>query len=165
LKEIIPDIAYLKTPIGVLQLTATEAGISEIKFVSDGIDEEWLNKETPATLVDCVSQLNEYFKFERKEFSLKLDFQGTAFQNKTWKKMQEIPYGKTISYLELAELVRNKENVRAIGSANSKNKLLIVIPCHRIIGANGKLVGYSAGLWRKEWLINFEQNIIQGRLF
>ncbi len=102
-------------------------------------------------------QLKEYFKGERKEFNIPLDLVGTDFQKKVWKSLIEIPYGSTISYGEQAKLIGKPKAVRAVANANAKNKVSIILPCHRVIGADGKLTGYGGGLWRKEKLLELEK--------
>ena len=104
-----------------------------------------------------VSQLNEYFAGTRKSFDLPLKFDGTEFQNRVWRELQNIPYGKTISYKELAEKTGNIKACRAVGMANNKNPLPIIIPCHRVVGSNGKLTGYAGGLEVKKFLLELEQ--------
>lgn len=101
-------------------------------------------------------EVNEYLSGERKKFSFKVDQPGTPFQKQVWRELLRIPYGKTISYGELAERVGKPKAYRAAGTANGKNQIAIVIPCHRVIASGGKLGGYGGGLWRKEWLLNLE---------
>lgn len=113
------------------------------------------NKQTPL-LDEAAKQLEEYFKGERREFQLPLNPQGTAFQKQVWQALCQIPYGETRSYKDIAEMIGNPKACRAVGGANNKNPIMIVIPCHRVIGANGKLVGYGGGLNIKEYLLNIE---------
>jgi len=110
-------------------------------------------------MFNVFNQLEEYFKGERKKFNVPLDFKGTEFQKKVWNELNKIPYGKTVSYKKVAEKVGNKKALRAVGQANSKNPVCIIIPCHRVINSNGKLGGYSAGLLVKEKLLELEGNI------
>lgn len=110
----------------------------------------------PECLKACVDQLNEYFIGTRKVFDLVLDPVGTDFQLLVWQKLLEIPFGKTISYLDLAMMTGSKMNTRAVGNANGKNKINIIVPCHRVIGSNGRLTGYGGGLWRKQFLLRHE---------
>ncbi|UJF18984.1 methylated-DNA--[protein]-cysteine S-methyltransferase [Vibrio sp. SS-MA-C1-2] len=105
----------------------------------------------------AYQQLDQYFKGQRTEFDLPIDLQGTPFQLSTWKALQSIPFGETISYGEQANRMENPKAVRAVGAANGKNPISIIIPCHRVIGKNGKLTGYAGGLDRKEWLLDFEK--------
>ena len=143
-----------QSPVGSIEITGTNDGLMSLHF-HDG------NKETegkvPEPLKNAVEQLDQYFGGERKEFSLQLLISGTAFQKKVWKALQNIPYGQTASYKDIAEAIGNKKAMRAVGNANGKNHFPVVIPCHRVIAANKSLGGYSAGLWRKEYLLALEQ--------
>lgn len=130
-----------------------EKGLLAIEFC-DG-DESELH--IPVEFREVVKQLDEYFNNQRTQFDLKLDLQGTPFQVKVWNQLCMIPYGETISYKQLAENINNAKAIRAVGGANNKNKLPIVVPCHRVIGANGSLVGYAGGLQRKIWLLELEK--------
>ncbi len=146
--------AYLKSPIGIIKLTATNDAITSILFVVEASKKE---QEKPnEILLKCKQQLHEYFSGKRKIFELPLKLVGTEFQKSVWKALQKIPYGKTASYLDIAKAIGNPKAVRAVGMANNKNKIPIIIPCHRVIGENGKLTGYAGGIWRKEWLLNHE---------
>lgn len=157
--------AYFKSPIGLFELRGSSKGLSKIIFLKEPNITEIDFDLIPECLQDCVNQLNEYFSDKRKEFTLTLDFKGSAFQYKVWKKILDIPYGKVVTYSELSAIVRNIDSIRAVASANSKNPIPIIIPCHRVVGVNHKLVGYSGGLWRKEWLLNYESGITQTTLF
>lgn len=126
---------------------------------------ENFNTEVPECLQECVQQLNAYFSKERTSFDLKLNPKGTAFQQKVWKALLDVPYGKTRSYLEQSKHLGDVKAIRAVASANGKNPLWIVIPCHRIIGSNGSLTGYAGGLWRKKWLLELECPSGQMELF
>ena len=116
---------------------------------------EGMEKETPL-IRKAYSQLTEYLQGERKTFDLSILLRGTPFQQQVWKALCEIPYGETRSYKQIAEAIGNPKSVRAVGMANNRNPLLIVVPCHRVIGANGKLVGYGAGIEKKEFLLRLE---------
>lgn len=147
-------IAYLDSSLGCIEITAIGAGITSIIFAD-------ANKTTndPSPLLDlAITQLKEYFAGNRTIFDLPLDPQGTDFQKRVWKELLNIPFGKTVSYLEVARRLGDVKAIRAVGLANGKNPISIIIPCHRVIGSNGKLVGYGGGLWRKEWLLNFESS-------
>ncbi len=152
------EIAYLKTPIGTAEIIGNDDGIISISVIEDKIES---SKEIPKNLEKCVKQLEEYFQKKRKVFSLKLNPQGTYFQKKVWSELMEIPYGKTINYSQQAENIGNKKAVRAVASANGKNPFWIVGPCHRVIGKDGSLTGYSAGIWRKKWLLQFEDAVFK----
>ena len=153
------ETCFINSPVGVIEISGSEDGIRSILFIDH-------NEQTiliPACLQTCVDQLTEYFAGKRRQFDLKLDPRGTDFQLLVWSKLQSIPIGKTISYLELAIMTGNAANTRAVGNANGKNKITIVVPCHRVIGSNGKLTGYGGGLWRKEILLKHEMaNTLQG---
>lgn len=112
----------------------------------------------PEILAKTISQLNEYFSGKRKQFQLALEPNGTEFQIQVWNEIQKIRYGQTASYTEIAKALGSEKLSRAVGMANSKNPLPIVIPCHRIVGANGKLTGYAGGINRKKWLLQHELN-------
>jgi methylated-DNA-[protein]-cysteine S-methyltransferase len=145
---------YYSCEIGILEITGSETGILSIGFV-DG--DKASQTAVPECLKECVRQLDEYFNCKRKEFDLKLLAQGTDFQIKVWNELLAIPCGKNATYGEIAEKTGNAKASRAVGNANNKNRIAIIIPCHRIIGSNGKLTGYAGGLWRKEWLLEHEK--------
>ncbi|SKB34315.1 methylated-DNA-[protein]-cysteine S-methyltransferase [Salegentibacter salinarum] len=123
------------------------------------------SKEIPDFLQSAAEQLDDYFKGNLEEFNLKLNPKGTHFQQKIWKALSEIPFGKTCSYLELSRKLGDEKAIRAVASANGKNPLWVVIPCHRVIGSNGSLTGYAGGLHRKQWLLNHENNTSQLSMF
>lgn len=153
--------AYYRSPIGLLEICGSENGVSSVLFAEPAGGMEAI----PPCLRSCVLQLEEYFDGARKEFSLKLDLQGTEFQKRVWAELLKIPFGKTVSYLDIAVALGNRKSIRAVGGANGSNPLCIIVPCHRVIGTNGSLVGYGGGLWRKEWLLNFENCRGQTSLF
>ncbi|MCQ0111499.1 methylated-DNA--[protein]-cysteine S-methyltransferase [Zhouia amylolytica] len=156
----------IKTPLGNTIIEGDEAGISTIRVLDDDVSNGNTNThDIPATLLDCSIQLQEYFKGERTEFNLKLNPSGTSFQKKVWQSLQEIPYGNTISYLDLSKRLGDVKAIRAVASANGKNPLWIVVPCHRVIGTDGSLTGYAGGLWRKKWLLDHENPPSQQSLF
>ncbi|ABS21843.1 methylated-DNA--[protein]-cysteine S-methyltransferase [Bacillus cytotoxicus] len=143
--------AYYKSEVGLLEVTANEKGITSILFVEEQ------GEENPNVVVEqCIAELDEYFNQKRTVFSVPLSAEGTAFQKKVWEALYTIPYGTSASYLDIAKKIGNQKAVRAIGGANSRNPISIIVPCHRIIGKSGKLVGYTGGLWRKEWLLKHE---------
>lgn len=146
---------YYSSPVGFLEVKADETGICSVLF-KDQKDE----KESPSSLTNtCVKQLAEYFEGSRKKFELPLAPEGTPFQQKVWNELNKIPYGHTCTYLQMAVALGDAKCIRAAGTANGKNPIAIIIPCHRVIGANGKLTGYAGGLWRKEWLLDQEAKI------
>jgi methylated-DNA-[protein]-cysteine S-methyltransferase len=145
------------SPIGVLEIAGTNEAICSIMFSERDIITNIMQDETPRVLEHCHNQLDEYFKGERTDFTFPYKYEGTDFQKTVWSTLTSIPYAETGSYKEIAVSIGNEKAIRAVGSANGKNKLSIVIPCHRIIGSNGKLTGYAGGLWRKEWLLQHER--------
>ncbi|AOW08812.1 methylated-DNA--[protein]-cysteine S-methyltransferase [Flavobacterium gilvum] len=155
------ETAYIKTPLGIAEIIGDENGISVISVSDEGI----VSKEIPTVLQEVVSQLNDYFEGKRTDFTFKLNPAGTEFQQKVWKSLLEIPFGKTMSYLELSKKLGDVKAIRAVASANGKNPLWIVVPCHRVIGTDGSLTGYAGGLWRKKWLLEHENPSTQQSLF
>jgi methylated-DNA-[protein]-cysteine S-methyltransferase len=153
--EINKDVkVYHKTPIGFLEIAGSEKGISNVTFSGTVLNSE---DEIPLPLRECVHQIEEYFSGKRKTFSLLLNVQGTDFQKRVWSELMKIPYGSTVSYKDIAASTGNEKATRAIGNANGKNRIAIIIPCHRVIAHNGTLGGFGGGLWRKEWLLNHEK--------
>lgn len=146
-----------ESPIGIIEIIGTKGFVFSILFSEREQPVNLIGNETPESMVLCLQQLDEYFKGERFEFTFPYMFEGTDFQKTVWNALKEIPYAKTGSYKDIAVSIDNEKAIRAVGSANGKNKLSIVIPCHRIIGSNGKLTGYAGGLWRKEWLLQHEK--------
>jgi len=149
------NTAYMKSIIGNLKISGSENGISAVEF-TDAFEE---SSQAQPVLQECIRQLEEYFDGKRKIFSVKLDTSGTVFQKKIWNELLKIPFGKTISYLELAVRHGDVKAIRAVGLANSKNPVAIIVPCHRVIGASGDLVGYAGGLQRKKWLLELEGSL------
>ncbi|WP_025027876.1 methylated-DNA--[protein]-cysteine S-methyltransferase [Caldalkalibacillus mannanilyticus] len=147
----------LESPIGVIEIVGTDQAIYSIMFSEREGLEHQIQDQTPKVLMECATQLEEYFRGERKGFTFPYHYEGTAFQKNVWKALSSIPYAKTVSYKAIAMTIGSEKSVRAVGSANGKNRLSIVIPCHRIIGSNGNLTGYAGGLWRKEWLLQHER--------
>ncbi|KQL41135.1 cysteine methyltransferase [Bacillus sp. FJAT-25509] len=149
------DTAYIDTPLGILRIVGNEKGVAYIDFVKE--DNNEIQKIVPPSLKDAGNELIEYFNGSRKEFSIKSIAKGTPFQESVWRELVKIKYGETASYADIANRIGNPKAVRAVANANARNPLSIIVPCHRIIGSNGKLTGYAGGLWRKEWLLNREQ--------
>ncbi|HEX7588202.1 MAG TPA: methylated-DNA--[protein]-cysteine S-methyltransferase [Anaerolineae bacterium] len=152
---------YYRSPIGTLEIIGSRDGVSSILFVDDDV----ALGSIPTCLEECALQLDDYFAGRRVEFSFPLDLQGTEFQKRVWRELQKIPFGKTVSYLEVALAVGTREATRAVGRANGQNPIVIVIPCHRVIGRDGSLTGYGGGVWRKRWLLDFESPARQTSLF
>ena len=153
--------ASVKTPLGNAIFEGDANGISKL----------YLTKEIPEVtsvstpyLQEAKEQLQQYFSGELKQFNLKLNLKGTDFQKRVWQALQNIPYGKTASYMELAKQLGDPLAIRAVAAANGKNPLWILVPCHRVIGSDGSLTGYAGGLWRKKWLLHHEQPVKQQSL-
>lgn len=163
--------AYFKTPLGIAKITGDENGISVISIADEGDSRaeleqaKQISETIPAVLQEGVTQLLEYFDGKRTNFTFKLNPSGTEFQQKVWKALLEIPFGKTCSYMDLSKKLGHVKAIRAVASANGKNPLWIVVPCHRVIGTDGSLTGYAGGLWRKKWLLEHENPSTQQSLF
>lgn len=155
------ETVFINTPLGTAKIKGDEEGISVISILQEGE----ITKNIPLELKEAVKQLNEYFEGNRTHFTFTLNPKGTDFQQKVWKLLLNIPHGKTISYLELSKQLGDAKAIRAVASANGKNPLWIVVPCHRVIGSDGSLTGYAGGLWRKKWLLDHENPIKQQSLF
>ncbi len=155
------EIAYLQTPIGIAEFHGDENGLASVSV----LDEIKPIGIIPEVLEDAVYQFREYFEGTRQQFDLKLNPSGTDFQLRVWDALLKIPFGKTISYLELSKQLGDVKAIRAVASANGKNPLWIVVPCHRVIGSNGDLTGYAGGLHRKKWLLEHESPAKQTTLF
>lgn len=154
-------IAFIKTPIGIAKVIGDKKGITEINI----LDSESESNIIPEELEFAVNQIQEYFEGKRTMFTFEINPKGTDFQKKVWKALLRIPFGKTISYLTLSKEIGTVKAIRAVASANGKNPIWIVIPCHRVIGSDGTLTGYAGGLWRKKWLLEHENSIRQESLF
>jgi len=156
------DQCVVSTPIGWAILSGDENGLSRVELVDIEPEAE---TTIPETLLEAATQLNAYFHKELKAFDLELNPVGSPFERQVWTALQTVPYGRTMSYLELSKMLGNPNTIRAVARANGKNPLWIVIPCHRIIGSDGSLTGYAGGLHRKHWLLNHEGAIKQQSLF
>jgi len=156
------DTTYYKTPIGTAKIMGNEDGIFSVTVLDENID---FPKVIPESLKSCVYQLEEYFEGKRFIFDLKLNPQGTHFQRNVWKELRKIPYAKTTTYLNQSKAMGNVKAIRAVASANGKNPIWIIIPCHRVIGSDGSLTGYAGGIWRKKWLLEHENPTNQTSLF
>lgn len=154
--------AYINTPVGSCLIEGDSSGVSKIWVLDEKIP---ASDTIPAELETAVQQLTEYFSGTRTSFSFKLNPRGTDFQKKVWDALLEIPFGKTLSYHELSVKLGDVKAIRAVASANGKNPLWVVVPCHRVIGADGSLTGYAGGLWRKKWLLEHENPPLQQSLF
>ena len=151
----------IKSPLGFIEIQGNNDGIFSLKFCETLKESDSI----PSVLEEAVEQIQQYFAGARKTFTLKLNPQGTDFQQKVWRLLQEVDYGSTKSYSQISEKYGDLKAIRAVASANGKNPILIIIPCHRIISKDGGLGGFSAEIWRKEWLLNHEQNYQQEQLF
>lgn len=176
---------YYKSPIGLIEVVGINEGILSVNFIDDGCEQykrycrcmknpdkqydkfisnddmqdedvEDKNKKAIQHVNECIKQLGEYFSGEHKIFHIDVILKGTEFQRKVWNTLKEIPYGVTVSYAMVAEKTGNRKAARAVGNANNKNPVSIIIPCHRVIGSDGSLTGYGGGLWRKKWLLEHE---------
>lgn len=148
---------YYSSPIGMIEISGTEDGVTSIIFAEG----EGTTARIHEVLKDAYNQLDEYFMGKRKAFELKLCLEGTEFQRKVWMELMNIPCGETLTYRDIAYKLGNIKAVRAVGNANGKNPISIVVPCHRVIGSNGKLTGYAGGLERKEWLLKHEKDMMK----
>ena len=146
--------AYYESEIGTLEIVGSRQGILSLNFVQG---KKPFVKDCHPCLHPCLSKLDGYFQGKRKSFSLPLLVQGTPFQERVWKALLGIPYGETQSYGDIAEKIGHKNAFRAVGNANHRNRIAIIIPCHRVIGSDGSLTGYAGGIWRKEWLLEHER--------
>lgn len=155
------ETTHIKTPLGIAKIIGDENGISLISISDEGE----ISETIPVVLQEAVTQLNEYFERKRIDFNFKLNPKGTDFQKKVWKGLLEVPFGKTRTYLEQSKILGDVKAIRAVASANGKNPLWIVVPCHRIIGSDGSLTGYAGELWRKKWLLEHENPTMQQSLF
>ena len=152
---------YYHSPVGILKISGTEQYIREITFHDTSQKAEG-GKNISPMLINCVEQLIQYFNGERRQFDFPLNQQGTPFQQDVWNHLLTIPFGRTISYLDLAKKTGDTKATRAVANANGKNNIAIVIPCHRVIGSNRELTGYAGGLWRKKWLLEHEAKVAHG---
>jgi methylated-DNA-[protein]-cysteine S-methyltransferase len=156
---------YYQSPIGLLKINIQNGFINEINFYDNESEieiEEVVSIEDQIILKTCRHQLDEYFSGKRTHFDFPIHQEGTPFQQKVWNELLNIPFGKTISYLQLSRRIGNVKSIRAAGTANGRNNLSIVVPCHRVIGSNGSLTGYAGGLWRKQWLLEHENKYANG---
>lgn len=156
------ESCVVKSPLGYTKILGDENGIASISVLNS---EEKETLIIPFSLQDCAQQLQDYFQGKRKSFNLTLNPKGTTFQKQVWNELQNIPFGKTITYLELSKRLGDVKAIRAAANANGKNPIWIVIPCHRVIGSDGSLTGYAGGLHRKQWLLEHESPNKQQVLF
>ena len=156
------QISFFNSPIGILEIKFSEESINAILFKTTlknpGRDVQPVVtvENSHPMIMECERQLQEYFDGVRRAFDFPFQQKGSAFQQQVWAELLNIPFGKTISYMELSKRIKNVKAIRAVGTANGSNAISIVVPCHRVIGSNGDLTGYSGDLWRKKWLLNHE---------
>ena len=150
-------LAYYSSPVGDLLIESENGKICTVNFLKDSRREETYT----SVIEQCISELDEYFYKGRKFFDVELNPRGTEFQKKVWNELLTIPYGTTMSYEALSLRLGNIKSIRAVGLANGQNPIAIIIPCHRVIGKGGSLVGYGGGLENKEWLLNHEGAILK----
>jgi O-6-methylguanine DNA methyltransferase len=146
----------IKTPLGKMMIKSSRTGLILVNFISENEVINPLDLKSNKIIRDAKRQLKEYFKGKRSVFDLPMDIIGTEFQMSVWHEISKIPFGKTTTYSKLAWLMGNNKFARAVGTTTGKNPLWIIIPCHRVVGKNGALIGYAGGLWRKQWLLEHE---------
>lgn len=153
------DAKHLRmdSPLGPIAVSATDTGLTYVHMGADEIDRAWGPEAPTPVLEAAIEQLEAYFAGRLHEFDLPLAPEGTDFQQRVWKALTEVPYGATVSYSHIANRIGSPGAVRAVGAANGSNPVAIVVPCHRVIGANGSLTGYAGGIWRKERLLALER--------
>lgn len=156
------NLFYYDTKIGKIGIEENGTAITKVYFVTKDLQKEITRKEETVLLKETITEINEYLDGKRNSFDLPLAPEGTEFQKKVWNALKEIPCGETRSYGEIAKMIGNEKASRAVGMANNRNPIMIIIPCHRVIGSNGKLVGYAGGLDIKEKLLNLEKNYENG---
>lgn len=156
------DTTYYHSPVGILKISGTDHFISEVSFHDTSAKAEGSKRNISPMLINCIEQLIQYFNGERRQFELPLNQTGTPYQQDVWNYLLAIPFGKTISYLDLAKTTGDAKATRAVANANGKNNIAIIVPCHRVIGSNKELTGYAGGLWRKKWLLEHEAKIAHG---
>ena len=152
------SVTYYESPIGWIEVRGGASGVSGLDFVEPGRVPKVKPRplSLPAPLADCLTQIDEYFRGDRTAFSVKLDLQGTVFQKRVWAELLKVKFGHTTTYKALAAAVGNPASTRAAGGANHRNPVSIIVPCHRVVGSDGRLTGYGGGLWRKDWLLRHE---------
>lgn len=153
---------YYHSPVGLLKISGADTFISEVTFHDTTEKAEGKKKHLPPMLIQCVEQLIQYFHGERRQFELPVHQPGTPFQQGVWSELMQIPFARTISYLDLAKKTGDSKATRAVANANGRNNVAIIVPCHRVIGSNRELTGYAGGLWRKKWLLEHEAKVAYG---
>lgn len=154
--------AYYSSPVGWLRIAVNGPVLTELHFMDESNIDHPSNDSASALHLLCIEQLIQYFLGVRRQFELPLAYSGSEFQEKVWNELLTIPYGKTISYGQLASRVGDANATRAVAQANNRNPIAIIIPCHRVIGSKGELTGYGGGIWRKKWLLDHERHQYYG---
>lgn len=153
---------YYESPIGLLKIGGTDQFIGELSFVDESDQMEHGEPGITEVMHQCTEELIEYFHGSRKNFTIPVHQEGTDFQKRVWNELLGIPFGRTISYMDLAKKLGDPKVIRAAASTNGKNKIAIIVPCHRVIGSDRSLTGYSGGMWRKKWLLQQEFKVAHG---
>lgn len=154
--------ACYRSKIGPIEIAGNQKGILTITFLEKEFSPD---RNLPERMKQCLGQLDEYYKGRRQKFSVPLLLKGTDFQKTVWRQLQKIPFGRTASYGDIARAIGKPKAFRAVGHANNKNPIPIIIPCHRVIGSDGQLVGFGGGLWRKRWLLSHEEGLSRKKAF
>ncbi len=155
--------SWYHSPIGIIRITVTESYVEEVHFCEkDELSDMPQEISWNSLLQNCTDQLMEYFSGQRRQFDLPVNQAGTGFQQQVWAELTAIPFGRTISYMDLARKLGDPKVIRAAASANGKNNIAIIVPCHRVIGTNREMVGYAGGIGRKKWLLDHERKIAHG---
>ena len=145
-----------------MRISATDDFITEVHFLDESEERPPADKVLSPLMIQCIEEFIQYFQGDRRTFDVPINQEGTNFQKQVWNELAAIPFGRTISYMDLAIRTGDPKSTRAVANANGKNNLAIIIPCHRVIGSNKSLVGYAGGLWRKKWLLEHELKIAYG---
>ena len=153
---------YYESPIGLLKIGGTEQFIGELTFLDNADQLSHGEPGITEVMHQCTEQLIEFFHGSRRVFTVPVHQEGTEFQKRVWGELIEIPYGRTISYMDLAKRLGDPKVIRAAASTNGKNNISIIVPCHRVIGSDSSLTGYGGGMWRKKWLLQHEFKIAHG---
>ena len=157
MESIVVYTDYIKSPLGLVEFKASEKGVTQVIFCGSQMIDVKTNEITEC----CKQQLNEYFQGKRKAFDVAIDPQGTDFQKLVWQSLSKIPFGQTYTYLDIAKMVDRPKGSQAVGGANGRNPISIIVPCHRVVGTNGSLTGYAGGIERKLWLLEHEGIVIK----
>jgi methylated-DNA-[protein]-cysteine S-methyltransferase len=150
-------IRLINTPLGTMRIGGNSVGVTVVEF--DNQEDYYITGDMTIPVSMCIDQLHEYFEGKRTAFSVPIQFEGTQFQQKVWDALQKIPFAQKVSYGYIAGQIGSHQAQRAVGNANNNNPIAIIVPCHRVVGADNKLVGYAGGLWRKAWLLEHEETV------